>query len=250
MITECVLINRHFADLNPLFFGYEQCAKGHSFGPYVRKYTLIHYVVSGTGRIFKQGHEYIASAGEAFLIHPDEIVTYTADAEDPWCYQWIAFDGALSAHFSELPTVIAFPSSFMKKVLATEHSTLPEYRVASLLFSLYAELFEEKKTKNDYVRRVKDIVQALYIQPLRVEQIAERLNLDRRYLSRIFKQQTGQTVQEYLISTRIEEATRLLKQGMSVEESAHLCGYEDVFNFSKAFKKRMGVSPLQIKMKK
>ena len=80
--------------------------------------------------------------------------------------------------------------------------------------------------------------------------IAERLNLDRRYLSRIFKQQTGQTVQEYLISTRIEEATRLLKQGMSVEESAHLCGYEDVFNFSKAFKKRMGVNPLQIKMKK
>ena len=242
-----VFINRHFCDLNPLFYGYEHCAPAKCFGPAVRKYTLIHFVVSGEGKVVKQNGEYTVRAGEAFLILPHEVVTYTADRQCPWYYQWIAFDGALSERFAELPTVIPFPMGFMKKVFEAAKSELPEYRVAALLFSLYAELFAEKKTRNDYVGQVKDMIHALYMQPLRVEQIAENLNLDRRYLSRIFKQRTEQTVQEYLVATRIEESMRLLKQGMTVQEAANLCGYEDPFNFSKSFKKRVGVSPQQWK---
>ena len=81
------------------------------------------------------------------------------------------------------------------------------------------------------------------MQPLRVEQIAEEMNLDRRYLSRLFKEKTGQTVQEYLISVRMEEAKRRLEQGFSVEETAQLCGYEDALYFSRVFKKHFGCAP-------
>ena len=244
-----ILMNREFGDLNPLFYGYEECASGKTFGPAVRKYTLIHYVVRGEGRVTKESGEYAVHAGEAFLIHPHEVVTYYADKHNPWYYQWVAFDGVLSTHFAELPAVIPFPIGFMQKVMEAGDQDLPEYRVASLLFSLYAELFEEKQPRNHYVRQVQDRIRALYMQPLRIEQIAEDLNLDRRYLSRVFKQKTGQTVQEYLISVRIEESMRLLEEGRTVEESAHLCGYEDAFNFSKMFKKRVGMSPMQWKKK-
>lgn len=242
-LRDVVLLNRHFQDFNPLFFGFEYCEKGYQYGPAIRKYTLIHYVVSGKGVFQKHGKMYTVKAGQAFLILPDEVTTYVADGEDPWHYQWVAFDGTLSKRFAELPPVFSFPSWVMSEILAQEDQPLREYHVASVLFRMYALLFEGKNAGNHYVRRVQDHIRALYMQPLRVEAIAEELNLDRRYLSRLFKQKTGQTMQAYLIAVRMEEAKQCLLNGFSVEESARLCGYEDASNFSKMFKRCYGISP-------
>ena len=238
------LQNMHFADLNPLFVGWENCKAGKSFGPTVRKHTLIHYVLQGEGRVYKGGETYPVRAGEAFLIHPGEVVTYVADQQNPWHYQWVGFDGALSERLRELPTVIRFPSGLMQEILDSAQKDMPEYRIASLLFRMYAELNEGKRVRHHYVRQVQDHIRTLYMQPLRVEMIAEQMNLDRRYLSRLFKARTGQTIQEYLISVRMEEAQKRLDEGFSVEETARLCGYDDPSNFSKMFKRRLGISPL------
>ena len=128
-------------------------------------------------------------------------------------------------------------------IAALENDGMSEYRIASLLFGLYAELFASARPHNHYVRRVKNLINTLYMQDLRVEEIAEKLNLDRRYLSRLFKEKTGQTMQEYLISVRMEAAKKQLSRGASVAETAKLSGYEDVCNFSKMFKRSFGVSP-------
>ncbi|MBQ8432261.1 MAG: AraC family transcriptional regulator [Clostridia bacterium] len=239
-----VLINHGFRDLNPLFVGSERCRPGKSFGPAVRKYTLIHCVLEGRGRIRKAEGIYEVQAGQAFLILPGEVTTYEADGEDPWVYQWVGFDGALAESFQTLPTVVSLPSTFTQEMLNTEGSELREFRIAALLFQIYATLFGNAEIKHDYVRRVRDHIQALYMQDLRVEEIARSLNLNRRYLSRFFKEKTGQTIQEYLITVRMEEAKRLLLQGKNVSETATLCGYQDPLNFSKMFKRRFSVSPI------
>lgn len=245
MKLEFALLNRHFVDLNPLLCGYEDCEAGHSFGPAVRKYTLIHYVMQGAGTVYKGGKSYRVCAGEAFIILPEEVVTYVADTENPWTYQWVGFDGEMSKKFAELPTVIPFPSGIIEEMIPLRNSPIREYLVAGLLFRMYGEIFysDAKKINNHYVRRVKDHINTLYMHPLRVEDIAQKMNLDRRYLSRFFKERTGQTIQEYLISVRMEEARQRLNEGFSVDEAAHLCGYEDAGNFSKMFKRRFGVSP-------
>ncbi len=179
------------------------------------------------------------------MILPGEIVTYTADDTHPWHYQWIAFDGTLSRKFNELPCVLPnFPGELMAEVCKLSTKGMSEYRAAALLFRLYAELFEKSKRNHHYVRRVQDHIRALYMKPLFVEDIAAEMNLDRRYLSRIFKEKTGQTIQDFLIAVRMEEARKLLLNGNSVEQTAALCGYEDVCNFSKMFKRRLGESPL------
>ena len=48
------------------------------------------------------------------------------------------------------------------------------------------------------------------MQPLRVEDLARQVNLDRRYLSRRFKQQTGLTLQEYIIKVRIRKLCQIV----------------------------------------
>ena len=238
-----LLTNRKFADLNPLIAGEHICDPGHSFGPAVRKYTLIHYVLSGKGTLYARGQAFPIKAGQAFLILPGEVTTYTADANDPWHYRWIGFDGILSERFAGLPPVFQPPDTLFEKLfrLAADPS-VTEYRLAGELFGLYAALFSEN-TVNPHVRRVESYIRAAYMHPLRVEQIASELNLDRRYLSRLFKEKTGQTIQTFLINVRMEEASTLLRQGCSVADAARLVGYEDMANFSKMFKRHFGISP-------
>ena len=123
-----VLINRNFSDLNPLVLGWENCKPDKFYGPAVRNYTLIHYIVSGKGSVSKADASYEVRAGEAFLIFPDEVVTYVADHDDPWSYQWIGFDGRLSEKLRTLPSVIRFPNELIQEMLNVPKSDMQEYQ--------------------------------------------------------------------------------------------------------------------------
>ncbi len=239
-----LIVNRNFRELNPILVGEEHCAPGHSFGPAVRKYTLIHYVMSGSGCYYVGGRAYPVHAGDAFIILPDEVTVYTASENDPWYYRWIGFDGELSAKFADAPRVISPSQRIFELVgdaIATEN--MREYRLCAALFELYSDVFSGKPENHHYVRRVRDFICASYMQPISVEKIAEGMNLDRRYLSRIFKERMGQTIQDYIISVRLEAARERLLEGATVFEAAMLCGYADECNFSKMFKRRYGISP-------
>ena len=63
------------------------------------------------------------------------------------------------------------------------------------------------------------------------------------YYGKTFKKLYGVTPIEYLLSIRIAYAKRLLENGSSVTETAEMCGFSDLYYFSKAFKLREGVSP-------
>lgn len=242
-----LLTNRNLKDLNPLIAGEHICDPGHSFGPAVRKYTLIHYVLSGKGTFYARGNVYPVEAGQAFLILPGEVTTYTADQKDPWHYRWIGFDGELAARFLELPPVFSLSVDIFSKLMReTEDLSVAEYRLSAELFRLYASLFSSETGQNPYVRRTENYIRTAYMHQIRVEQIAKQLGLDRRYLSRLFKNHTGTSIQEFLVNVRMEEGMRLLKEGCSVTEAAHLAGYEDVPNFSKMFKKHHGITPAAV----
>ena len=94
--SDILLINRHFSDLNPIVAGQERCAPDHRFGPAVRRYTLLHCVLSGKGTYTCGGVTYPVTSGQIFRILPGEETVYMADSRDPWHYCWIGFDGRLS----------------------------------------------------------------------------------------------------------------------------------------------------------
>ena len=85
---------------------------------------------------------------------------------------------------------------------------------------------------------------------IKISDISNLLNLDRKYLSRVFKSNTSKSIQEYLTQTRLTEAKRLLEEGYTVSESAHMTGYNDYIVFSKAYKKYYGFSPMETKKAK
>lgn len=95
--------NTHFQELQLLHYGTEACTPGHHFGPAMRDYYKIHYVLNGKGTFEVAGKTYQLRKGQGFLIVPHFVVHYKADQDDPWEYSWVAFQGTHSASFYNKP---------------------------------------------------------------------------------------------------------------------------------------------------
>lgn len=231
--------------LNPLFTGHEKCTGGHSYTYYDCEYHIVHYCISGRGRVIKDGVQYDVVPGQLFLIRPGETVGYTADLRDPWEYVWIAFDFDGSDIFSELPIVSeASADNFISVAERTEDGSCDRFFAASTIYMMLSELSKGRGSKKiDYPKNVKLFIQLRYSEDISVEQISNALNINRRYMSRIFKKRYGMTVMEYLVAYRLKKASEYLLSGLSVAEAAARSGYRDVFNFSKMFKKKYDASP-------
>ena len=89
-----------------------------------------------------------------------------------------------------------------------------------------------------------------YYDKITLEKLAEMVYLSPSYLSRIFKKETGYTINEYLIQVRIEKAKRLLhRKDLRVTDVADAVGFDDQSYFTKVFRRMVGTTPLKYKMK-
>lgn len=81
-----------------------------------------------------------------------------------------------------------------------------------------------------------------YNEKISLDQISKNMYLSPFYISKIFKEETGETPINYLIKIRLEKARDLLDtdRGLNIREVATQVGYEDVYHFSKLFKNTMG----------
>lgn len=243
--------NKNFSDINPILCGYQDCKPGHNFGPYIREYYLLHYVKSGCGTFERGGEVYNVEKNQIFIIPPHEVTKYTADENNPWSYIWVGFTGSMAERFDELEPVVSIKTNLFSEMLECEdYKSCREEYLASKLFSLYTQLFEDGDFSNDYVKQVCDYVNANYMNDIHITDIAKLVGVERTYLAKIFKEKMGKSMQEYLIDVRLGHALKLLRRGYNVSQAAFMCGYTDSFNFSKIFKKRYGKSPQQMKMEK
>jgi two-component system response regulator YesN len=100
------------------------------------------------------------------------------------------------------------------------------------------------------IRTLFAIVQREAEEDLSLNAMAARLALHPFHLSRLFKKETGQAYSEYVTAVRMKRARKLLEVGHKVYEVAVRSGFSDAGNFSKAFSKYWGVSPVSFKSKR
>ena len=85
--------DRRLTSLSVRDVGFQSCSKDHLFGPCIRDYYMIHYIISGAGYYIMDGQKFHLRAGEAFLIYPSVRTTYYSDMDNPWEYYWVGFSG-------------------------------------------------------------------------------------------------------------------------------------------------------------
>ena len=80
--------------------------------------------------------------------------------------------------------------------------------------------------------------------PLDIHTLAERLHLSVSRFRHVFRERTGKPPGQYIRDLRLARARQLLiAKDLPVKNVAQLTGYEDVFHFSRIFKKHCGTSP-------
>lgn len=246
-VIEC---GADFTDVYPIFVGEHDCGSGHSFGPYVREYYLIHFCTSGCGVLRDKNGVHRISGGELFIIRPGEITTYTADEKTPWSYRWIAFSGRRADVFAGALSVYKTPEGMGERIseLIRQGVSSPEIYISLIYELIYRlSLKSTDAATDDKLYRIRQYIQYNYMEDLRVTSLAHSFGFERSYLYRIFKKRYGVGIKEYITEVRMEFAKRFLSEGYTVGESAHLVGYEDEFNFSKSFKRHYGISPSEFK---
>lgn len=251
-------------ELMPTSIGHEDCEPRHAFGPGERNTYLIHYVLRGCGVFSVGGKTYHVGTGEAFLICPRELVYYEADDKTPWSYTWIGFSGFKAEECIRqtiLPERRVFRYSNeelyhcqQRLVEALQVGAGRELMLASVLYEYLYLLLRHygRSTRretvirygNQYVKQIKEYIASSYAEGVQVSDVAEYLQVDRSYLFRLFKEETGKSLQEYLIEFRLRKACELLRMtDYPIGTVACSVGYTDPFYFARLFHKRVGVSP-------
>ena len=81
-------------------------------------------------------------------------------------------------------------------------------------------------------------------EPLTLDEIAAKANLNKTYFTTLFKKLNGVTPWEYLTARRIEKSYALLpRRDMNILEVANSCGFNNASNFNRAFRKLTGMTP-------
>ena len=86
-------------------------------------------------------------------------------------------------------------------------------------------------------------VEEHYREKILLEELARAANVSKNYLSTRFKEEVGISFREYLLSFRLNKAKEALSDGFNCKESAFRAGYSDYVQFTKMFKKFIGISP-------
>lgn len=239
----------------------EQCSPGHSFGPYIRDYYLLHYVCGGKGTYTINNKVFKLERDKVFIIPPGEVTVYCADIREPWTYMWIGLSGIAIEEYMKMtgfktdkPVINA--SKKLKSILKTiiEKSETEGYNSLTVTGNLYFFIDELIKCGSGG-EKLKSVSQAyvekavLYINKniqnkLTVAEIAAYVGINRVYFCKIFKKIIGCTPQNYILNLKIEKAkTFLAETDNEVKFIASSLGYDDTFVFSHAFSKKTGMSP-------
>ncbi|MEI7025042.1 AraC family transcriptional regulator [Paenibacillus sp. y28] len=255
-------------DLRFYYAGQEDCAPGHFWGPGIRDHFKFHYVHRGAGSAQLGDRTYTLRAGQGFLIVPGQVAFYQADKSDPWTYSWIAFGGEQAEEQVSRTGLLAHPIFHARgnvwfetlfdqavKIQGSEKSR--DLRFQSLLYRFLGELVDmgphnaeptsagaSTHPKAIYVAQAMEFIHMHYAEKISIGDLAELVGIDRKYLSTLFKEITGQSPQAFLLQHRMNQACELIRHSMlTVAEIARSVGYLDPLLFSKMFKRTVGMSP-------
>lgn len=118
----------------------------------------------------------------------------------------------------------------------------------TLSTSAFANITESENSRR--ARKVKEYISAHYADELRLDTLASIAGMSPTAFSRFFKTHTNSTLSDYIIDIRLGKAIRaLIDTNMTVSEICYSCGFNNLSNFNRLFKKKKGCTPMEFREK-
>lgn len=223
------------------------------------------YVASGKAHFHFDGEEKIVTAGHMVLYHPREPQKYEYYGEDQTEVYWVHFTGGNVKNILR-----SYGLTDDKKVFYCGSGLEYQNLFRTMIYELqmckenYPEMLEmylrqifimlhryfESSLRTDNTRVVEEIDKATvyfnehYSEDISIDEYAENNHVSVSWFIRNFKQCTGSTPMQYILSKRIYNAEALLQDpSYNITEIAHIVGYDNPLYFSRIFRKAKGLSP-------
>lgn len=98
------------------------------------------------------------------------------------------------------------------------------------------------------VRKVQEYIDTHYRENIRLEFLAELVGMTPTSFSRFFKQRTGRSLSDYIADIRLGHAARaLMESTTSIAEICYACGFNNISNFNRIFKKKKNCTPKEFR---
>ena len=97
------------------------------------------------------------------------------------------------------------------------------------------------------IKEITDYINENITAAINLDGIANYLYLDKSYVCRLFKRETGLTINAYINMTRIAMAKQMISDGVLPSDAYTRCGYNDYSTFYRAFRRHAGMTPEEFK---
>lgn len=124
------------------------------------------------------------------------------------------------------------------------------FECISLLYKIFAEMQKEiyiPEKQYNLIKPAIDFINENFMdRKISIETLAEKCGISESYLKRLFIKSFGVPPTKYIIQLKINYACDLLRSELyTVTQTAEMCGYNDVYFFSRQFKNQLGISPTE-----
>ena len=139
----------------------------------------------------------------------------------------------------------------LNKLTASVKNLLKIKEIKEIQKSLKTNICINSMNKREKVNLVKKIMERNIDKILSLEHLAKEIYLSPKYLSKIFKEVTGENIINYRLNQKVEKAKELLMlPDKRIENIAYDLGYKKFDSFNKIFKERTGYTLSEYKNKK
>ncbi|WP_157273452.1 helix-turn-helix domain-containing protein [Paenibacillus sp. oral taxon 786] len=113
-----------------------------------------------------------------------------------------------------------------------------------LLLELYRDVTDSNKKRHKLLDDVKTFVYRHLHEDIRSEQLAESLQMNYSYMSRVFSKEAGMSIRKFIMEAKVKEAIRLFSESnLSISQISEKLGYNNPYYFTRIFKQVTGYSP-------
>ena len=218
---------------------------------------LIAAIISGRGELTIGNETFSLMKGDCFFVDCRVSHFYKSSEADPWEIMWIHFNGATSQQYYDFfisQSKNVFRPPFFDKVVSAvseiielndKKSPDAEIMTSKLIVDLLTLSLTVKNSAQQYDTALKqklisvhNYIDDHFTEDLSLEKLSSEFYISKYYLTREYKRIYGKTIFQHIITARINYGKKLLRfSDKSVEEVAHLCGFNDQSYFARQFKK-------------
>lgn len=152
-----------------------------------------------------------------------------------------------TSEIMEVETMIELLNISIEKFNLPEVCSILDQIVDLALKESYT--YSSNETIKQTVETIKNYISENYFEELSLASLAKQFLVDRSYLSKAFKNETGENLMLYIAKKRIEKSIELIKEGsLNLTDISSLVGYDDYAYFNRVFRKITGKSPREYKL--